>query len=426
MNHPLRRGACPGLSAPMPTGDGLLVRLRPIGTVALTAFEKLCAAAQEHGNGVIEITARGSIQVRGLSEQSAPLFAEAVAKLAIATEDGLPVLSNPLAGLDSAEILDAAALATNLRNALAETSLAKRLAPKVSVVIDGGGLHLDGIAADVRLAAEATPDGPVLHVGIGGDSVSATELGAVAADDGVETALRLLDVIARSGNDARARDVLAARGSMMFQAAITDLLIADIAPRQSRGPAEAEVIGTHPLRGGLFARGIGLAFGHADAVVLKRMVRAASDAGAGGIRTAPGRAVMIIGLTHPSLRSFTAAAAELGFIISADDPRRHVFACAGAPICSSAHIAARAIAPRITETAAPYLGASFQIHLSGCAKGCAHAGSTALTIVGAPWRCGLIADGCARDIPFDTVPPDELPAAIARYARQRKREVSHV
>jgi precorrin-3B synthase len=423
MNHPLRRGACPGLSAPMPTGDGLLVRLRPIGTVALAAFEQLCAAAREHGNGVIEVTTRGSIQVRGLSERSAPLFAEAVAKLGVATEEGLPVLSNPLAGLDSAEILDAAALAAELGNALAGTSFVRGLAPKVSVVIDGGGLHLDGIAADVRLRAEAAPEGPMLHVGIGGDGVSATELGAVAADDGVEAAVRLLDVIARSGGDARARDVLAARGSTMFQTAIADLCIADIAPRRS---AEAEVIGIHPLRGGSFACGIGLAFGHADAVVLKQMTIAAGEAGADGIRTAPGRAVMIIGLTHPSLQSFTTAAAELGFIVSADDPRRHVFACAGAPICSSAHVAARTIAPRIAEAAASHLGASFQVHLSGCTKGCAHAGSAALTIVGTPQGCGLIANGCARDVPFDTIAPDELPAAIARYACETKREVSHV
>ena len=46
------RGACPGLSAPMPTGDGLLVRLLPIGTVPLAAFAELCAAARKHGNGV--------------------------------------------------------------------------------------------------------------------------------------------------------------------------------------------------------------------------------------------------------------------------------------------------------------------------------------------------------------------------------------
>ncbi len=150
-----RRGACPGLSAPMPTGDGLLVRLLPIGTIPLAAFAGLCAAAREHGNGVIEVTARGSIQVRGLNAASAPRFADAIAALDIAADDGVPVLSNALAGLDPEEILDAGALAADLRRALAETSLPSRLAPKVSVAIDGGGaLDLDEVAADVRLRAE--------------------------------------------------------------------------------------------------------------------------------------------------------------------------------------------------------------------------------------------------------------------------------
>ncbi len=77
-----RRGACPGLSAPMPTGDGLLVRLLPAGTIPLDAFGRLCAAARTHGNGIIEITARGSVQIRGLSAASAPLFAATIAGLA--------------------------------------------------------------------------------------------------------------------------------------------------------------------------------------------------------------------------------------------------------------------------------------------------------------------------------------------------------
>ena len=64
---PHRRGACPGLSTPMQTGDGLLVRLLPTGTIPLAAFAALCHAARAHGNGVIEVTSRGSIQVRGLS-----------------------------------------------------------------------------------------------------------------------------------------------------------------------------------------------------------------------------------------------------------------------------------------------------------------------------------------------------------------------
>ena len=59
----------------MPTGDGLLVRLMPADRVPLDSFIAFCAAAREHGNGTLEITARGSLQVRGLTPSSAPLFA---------------------------------------------------------------------------------------------------------------------------------------------------------------------------------------------------------------------------------------------------------------------------------------------------------------------------------------------------------------
>ncbi|MBV8321379.1 MAG: precorrin-3B synthase, partial [Hyphomicrobiales bacterium] len=66
MNAHLRRGICPGLSQPMATGDGLLVRLTPTGTtMSCEAFAALCTAARNCGNGVIEITSRGSIQIRG-------------------------------------------------------------------------------------------------------------------------------------------------------------------------------------------------------------------------------------------------------------------------------------------------------------------------------------------------------------------------
>src|SRR6202140_3969385 len=153
---PQPRGACPGLSAPMATGDGLLVRLLPTGTIALDTFASLCAAARQHGNGIIEVTSRGSIQIRGLSAASAPRFAAAIAALGIAAEDGIPVLINPLAGLDVEDIIDAGVLAADLRLALAQRSLTPELSAKVSVAIDGGGaVDLDGIAADVRFRAQA-------------------------------------------------------------------------------------------------------------------------------------------------------------------------------------------------------------------------------------------------------------------------------
>ena len=422
---PQRRGACPGLSAPMTTGDGLLVRLLPIGMIELTAFAALCAAARQYGNGVIEVTSRGSIQIRGLSTATAPRFAAAVAALGIAAEDGIPVLTNPLAGLDAEDIIDASVLAADLRRALAQRALASRLSAKVSVAIDGGSaLSLDGITADVRLRAEAVEGVAALYVGVGDDGQNATRLGCVADRDGVEVATRLLDVLAQRGRIARMREVVATDGIAVLHSAVADLIIHD-------GPARSEsqfsdIIGLHPLRDETFAYGVGLAFGHADAASLRRLTEAAKTAGARGMRAAPGRTLMSIGLTQQTASSFAAAAEALGFIVHTDDPRRQVVACAGAPVCASANIAARAIAPQIAAAAAPYLDGSFKIHISACAKGCAHPGPAALTVVGTSSGCALIADGTARGAPFKIVATNELPAAIAEIVRSLKREDDHV
>jgi precorrin-3B synthase len=418
---PQRRGACPGLSAPMATGDGLLVRLLPIGTIALDAFAGLCAAARQHGNGIIEVTSRGSIQIRGLSTASAPRFATAVAALGIAAVDGIPVLTNPLVGLDAEQIIDTGALAADLRHALAHSSLAQRLSAKVSVAIDGGGaLSLDAIAADVRLRAQAVDGVAALCVSVGGDGQNAVPLGCVAVRDGVEVTIRLFEVLAQRGRVARLRDVVAAEGIAAPRSAVADLIIHD-------GPAQSQrrfsdAVGIYPLRDGTFAYGVGLAFGHAEATSLQRLTEAAEAAGASAMRAAPGRALMIVGLTRRTASSFAAAAAAVGFIVRADDPRRHVVACAGAPICASADIAARALAPQITAAAAPHLDGSFEIHISGCAKGCAHPAPAALTIVGTPAGCLLIGNGSTSDAPFATVATNELPPTIAEIARGLKRE----
>jgi precorrin-3B synthase len=422
---PQRRGACPGLSAPMTTGDGLLVRLLPIGTIALDAFAALCAAARQHGNGILEVTSRGSIQIRGLSATSAPHFAAAVAALGIAAEDGIPVLINALAGLDAKDIIDAGALAADLRLALAQNSLTQRLSAKVSVAIDAGGLlNLDGIVADVRLRAEAIDGVAAFCVSVGGDGRNAAHLGCVAGRDGVEVATRLLEVLAQRGPVARMRDVVAAEGIAVFRSAVADLIIHDRLARSQRRFSDA--VGIYPLRDATFGYGVGLAFGHADATSLQRLTEAAVAAGASGLRAAPGRVLMIVGLTQQAASSFAVAAETLGFIVRADDPRRHVVACAGAPICASADIAARAIAPQIAAAAAPHLDGSFKIHISGCAKGCAHPVPAALTVVGTSSGCALIANGSTRDAPFKIVSTNELSAAVAEIARGLKRKDNHV
>jgi precorrin-3B synthase len=349
-----------------------------------------------------------------LTPASAPAFTETVAALGIDAGDGIAILTDPLAGLEPEHATQSHRLAGASRERLAAASFTTLLGPKVSVVIDGGStLHLDAIRADIRLRACSGLAG--WHVGLGGDAATATPIGAVAPANAVEIVVRLLETMAQYGSQARARDLVHLQGPGAFQAAIADLLIdaAGPLPRPQSDP-----IGLHPLRDGRAALGVGLAFGHTDADALDRVIEAARRAGARGLRTAPGRALLVIGLAADTSTALAAHAERLGFITRPDDPRRNVVACAGAPICASAEIPARALGPLIGSAAACLLDGSLTIHLSGCPKGCAHPGRSGLTIVGSQNGCGLVVDRSAREHPDATIAAAALPAGLGRIASE--------
>ena len=418
MNAPLRRGACPGLSQPMPTGDGLLARITPTGeTISCMAFAALCAAARSCGNGIIEVTSRGSIQIRGLTEASSRGLAAAVGRIEGPFCDGPVVLNNALSGVDPEEALDTSPIAAELRRAIAAAAFSAGIAPKVSVVLDGGGpLHLEAVGADVRMRAE--PGGRYLHVAVGGDADSATPLGAIKTEHAVEGALDMVRMIAAAGPTTRARDILAASGAAAFLRPIADRLV-ELPRPPRRQPAEP--IGTHALDDGHVAIGLGLAFGHADATALGELARVAATSGAMGFRTAPSHALLIVGLPPHGGAPVADIAERLGFVVRASDPRRRVVACAGAPICAAAEIATRTLAQTLAMNVASLGGVAPVLHLSGCAKGCACARATALTVVGVHGRCGVVVNGTARDAPLTMLPPEALPSAFSRLAETVQR-----
>jgi precorrin-3B synthase len=176
-------------------------------------------------------------------------------------------------------------------------------------------------------------------------------------------------------------------------------------------------IGTHPLGKGV-ALGIGLAFGHTDADALERLIEAAKGAGACGLRTAPGRALLVIGVAADTTSKLAAAAESLGFITRREDPRRRVVACAGAPICASAEIPARRLGPLISAAAPALLDGSLTVHVSGCPKGCAHPAAAALTIVGGQDGCGLVIGGSARDPASIRMATAALSKSLGRLAQE--------
>ncbi len=253
----LRRGACPTLAAPMLTGDGWLARLAVEGLTP-GQLGGLARAAGRFGNGRIEVTARGSLQVRGLTPETAVELDAAVADLGIAVEAGVPLLTGALAGLDPEEVADPRPLAAAIRERA--RGLVGRLAPKVSVVVDGGGrLHLDAVKADVRLVA----GGAGWRVEVGGTAVAVGDASAA-----VEVAMAMLERLADSGT--RGRDL-----------AVTG---AALPARTARAPAVP--VGRLPG-----AVGFGLPFGQTESGVLVTLAdaapaacvfRPAAGAGAGG------------------------------------------------------------------------------------------------------------------------------------------------
>jgi precorrin-3B synthase len=405
------RGACPRLAEPMQTGDGLLARLVTAGPIPIDAFAAFCAAAQKHGNGILEISARGNLQVRGLTPDSASLFASVVAELDIELCDSVPVISSPLPD-DPTALIDADTLASSLRRAIAARGLV--LAPKVSVIVDGSGrLHLDALNADLRLRAIETEEGIKLHVALAGDAASATPLRFVAPQEAINAAISVLALIASRGAKTRAADLLQSEGIGIFRAAARSRLEAAIPlPKRPR----AEPIGLHRLGGEQCAIGVALAFGHASAGDLMAFARAARINGATWARSAPGRALLLGPIDEMTGFVLATAADDLGFMVDARDLRHRIVACGGAPSCASGLIAARALAAELAKHLPPFRD-GIAVHVSGCAKACAHPGAAPLTIVGTDRGCGIIHDGTARATPEGYVDPRNLIAEVRRASR---------
>ncbi|MDT8870600.1 hypothetical protein RAA17_04000 [Komagataeibacter rhaeticus] len=88
MTAPGVRGWCPGLHTPMEAADGWLVRVRPpLGRLSGQQAHAIARAARTHGNGLIELTSRGNLQLRGLTPDSARAFARDMQVAGLASTD---------------------------------------------------------------------------------------------------------------------------------------------------------------------------------------------------------------------------------------------------------------------------------------------------------------------------------------------------
>jgi len=361
MSAPKVYGWCPGALRPMMSGDGLVVRVRtPLGRLNPEQARGIAALSTRFGSGVIDLSARANLQLRGVREDThAPLIdglrALGLIDPDIAAEARRNIILHPFwhAGDDSHQIAQA------LTQALAAPG-APNLPGKFGFAVDCGPAPvLARTAADIRI--ERGAQGLVLRVDGAGGGVSVT------AGTAVPVAITLARWFLGTGG------VIGGRGRMAAHVARVGAPNgSDAAPRPEATPP---VLGITP-----FGALVALEFGQMRAETLARL----SDFGA--LRLTPWRMLLIEGATClPALPRL---------ITNPDDARLRVHVCTGAPGCQQALSATRHIA----RTLAPKTRAT--LHLSGCSKGCAHPAPCATTLTAtAEGRFDLIRAGRASDMP---------------------------
>lgn len=368
------KGWCPGALRPMLSGDGWLVRIRPpLGQLSPQQAQGVARASLMHGNGVIDLSSRANLQLRGVREGAHAALIDDVRALGLVDDDLAAEAARNLVITPFRDVVTAR-LAADLNRAASQMPV---LPGKFGIAVDTGTAPVLGaVPADIRL--ERSGDGGLILRPDGhglGQPVS-------VENAAIETLSLAHWFLAQGG-------VTGGRGRMAA------LIAQGIAPegcteRPAAAAAAAPVPGLHE-DGAL----VGFAFGQMQAETLMRL------AGLGHVlRMTPWRMALLVGCkTMPD---------DPALIAHAADPVLRVTACTGAPGCAQAQGVTRALARVLAPDVTGHL------HVSGCVKGCAHPGAADITLVATAQGYDLIRGGAASDAPHLTGLPPHL---IAQYLK---------
>lgn len=356
-------GWCPGALRPMPSGDGLVVRIRPPGgRLTVVQAQGIAHLASRYAWPVLDLTSRANIQLRGVAAADHPALMRALQALQLVdtsldSEARRNLLITPFWQVDDGTTHLAQALTAALASPHAPT-----LPSKFGFALDcGESPVLRACSADIRIERSAT--------GVLVCADGSTHGAPATTDEVVPLAVELAQWFVDAGG------MQAGRGRMAALVAHTALPARfNAAPRRNVTPAAP------PL--GLVPQGcmVGFEFGQLPAETL------AALGALGPLRITPWRSLLIEGLPQlPGLE---------GLITQDNDARLRVTACTGAPGCTQAAGPTRVFA-RDWAALVPH---GQVLHVSGCSKGCAHPGAT-LTLVATAAGFNLIPHGTAASAP---------------------------
>ena len=383
-----RPSACPGLLRIVPARDGGLCRVKlPGGRLTADQARAIAAASERWATGVLELTNRANLQLRGVRPDGAEALVAALQGAGLgpadpAADDVRNLLLSPTAGRDPQQLQDVRPLAAGLLALLEGDRRLHGLSAKFALQLDGGEAlaRLDH-PHDVWLSARA--EGFVL--GLAGTPVDAP-LGLIPAGREVATVATLLHrfLDLAGPEQSRMRQLLAQRPVEELLAGL-DLLPT---PSHPRAPAEtAGRLGSHPQRQpGLCWVGAQPALGRLPATTLAAIADLAERLGNSDLHLTPWQGLLLPDVSVDKAPELLAALAALDLTADPAAPLARLIACTGSVGCAKGQADTKGDALRLAER----LPAGVAVHLSGCPRSCALAGQAPHTLLAvAPGRYDL-------------------------------------
>ncbi|MFE4367464.1 precorrin-3B synthase [Streptomyces sp. NPDC056835] len=425
---PLReRGdACPGALRLHAADDGRLARLRlPAGLLTLRQAEAPADAAERLGDGHLDLTSRGNVQLRGLDEscgaELAGLLHDAGLLPSETHERVRNIVASPLAGLDERPSADVQSWAAELDGLLCASARAAALSGRFLFALDDGRGDVAALGADVTLLARR--DGSVVV------RTGANRSGPrVAPEDAPRAALlaaeTFLTLAEASGSGAwRVRELPAEDGRGLDAAVRAGLADAGIAteyvteaPAQDIGPErEGEPPIPGPVRSpdGTVALSVHARLGRLS-VAQWRLLAATAN---GPLRVTPWRGVIVPGVAPAAAGGVLDRLRTAGLITDPGSPWYGVGACTGRPGCAKALADVRSDATAAVSHAVAHAvshgSGGLPVHWSGCARRCGHPRGRWVDVVATgEGRYDISVQG-QGDLPSTTTTGPELADAVA-------------
>lgn len=416
---PVRTGGdrCPGAVRLHAADDGALARVRlPGGLLTVRQADVLARLSDELGDGRLDLTSRGNVQLRGLP---AACGGELAARL---HEAGLlpseqhdrvrNVAASPLCGLDGPAPADVHAWARALDRLLCANPNITELSGRFLFGMDDGRGDIAALAPDVTLIA--TNDGhALLSYAAAGSCLRVPAAHAPRA--AVLAAEWFLAERRRTGSTAwRIAELPAGqrpRLDVLGQRLAAEGITAGPAERAPR-PGAPTAPGLVPGPGGRTALSVTAPLGRLSSGQWRLLYGTAGAAGTGELRVTPWRGIVVPGLPADAAPARLAALAAADLVTSADSARHRAGACAGRPGCAKSRADVRADAAACLARSAP--GQSLPVYWSGCERRCGRPGGGRWVDVLATADGYRIAvrDGATETAPV-TVPAADLAGAVA-------------